>query len=48
MCGKKVLDTKNYKQTSVWRRDDQFKVNTMKIKAYVKHLLLSVFFQNVL
>lgn len=23
MCGKKVLDTKNYKQTSVWRRADQ-------------------------
>lgn len=23
MCGKKVLDTKNYKQTSVWRPADQ-------------------------
>lgn len=26
MCGKKVLDTKNYKQTSVWQRADQTSV----------------------
>ena len=32
MCGKKVLDTKNYKQTSVWQHDDLRAVLRMNVR----------------